>query len=354
MGTGLPITWLDTILLVVGSLSLLGAFTIVMTYVLFRDLRGTARLLLVFLSLTDIMTTAANVAGIAMRPNETTTGCQVQAGFAVYGTISSYLWTMFIAIYLYINVTYEKLKLNRRLIYFVFHPLAWGVPLVVVAVAGGLDVFGLDLDRRANVTNSNETGYRPPTVTAGWCFIRTTHAYAVHANHSSLPPKWFNGYWQDFWILMAGGAWELLSYFVCPVAYVLTIRRISKESHESETGSFSKDVMTEEEVRSINRKLTFIPLVYFLLHAWSTVRIILYFAKDYKRLSNEGLLLLEGIGDCGQGLLNCILFCIFTKSVRQQIFSSCKRGQYRSVTLQDGSGEESRQLLQGQNRNKRS
>lgn len=39
--------------------------------------------------------------------------------------------------------------------------------------------------------------------------------------------------------------------------------------------------------------MTFIPLVFFLLHIWSTVRLIVYFSKNYRLLANTTLLVLE-------------------------------------------------------------
>ncbi|XP_065842788.1 G-protein coupled receptor 157-like [Oscarella lobularis] len=335
----MSLQWLDVTILVVCALSIVGSLTIILSYVLFRDLRGAARLMLVYLSFTDLTTAVSNAVGIAIKSNTTTTSCQIQAGFAIYGSISSFLWTMFIAIYLYINVTYERSTLNRRLINYVFHPLAWGLPLVIVATAAGLDVLGVDMNR----LNSSENGsYARPTVTAGWCYIRSTHNFTTIHGHVTgydrSAPKWFNHHWQDFWIMMAGGAWELLSYIVCPVAYILTVRHIYLESRLDDT-SFSHDVITEAEVRSINRKLTFVPLVYFLLHIWSTVRIILYFSRDYKSLANKGLLLLEGIGDSAQGIANCVLFCILTRNVRELIFFCCRKPLSRNGRIQAGHRE---------------
>lgn len=102
-------------------LSLLGSLLIILSYVLFKDLRTSARLILVHLSVADFGVAASNLFGEAYHFDRHFNGslnsltpvsldrlCKAQAFFAHFCTISSVLWTMALAAFMYVVVT--KLK----------------------------------------------------------------------------------------------------------------------------------------------------------------------------------------------------------------------------------------------------
>lgn len=202
-------------------LSMIGSFLIVLTYILFEDLRTTSRRLLVFLSFMDFGTALSNSVGMFMDFESTTVGCQVQAAFAIYCSLSSYLWTAAIAVYLYLTIVRNKQTVARKLVTG-FHVIAWGIPLVIVSVAGGLQVVGYD--DRMTPPNSTSGFEMAATVTGGWCYIRGyqgSRGLLLSSSGSDEPPHWYDRKWYQFWVMIAGGAWELATFLFCLVVYVL-------------------------------------------------------------------------------------------------------------------------------------
>ena len=135
------------------SLSILGSLLIIASYALFKDLRTQARLILVHLSAADLGVGASNLFGIAygfdrhynnsndagdswlLSPPSVDKLCKVQAFTAHFFTISSVLWTMALAVYMYTVVTRLNLvglaaKVSRSFLWSscVF---CYGMPLLV-------------------------------------------------------------------------------------------------------------------------------------------------------------------------------------------------------------------------------
>ena len=129
-------------------LSVLGASLIIFTYAVFKDLRTLARQMLVNLSVADIMIAASHFVGLVARverfipyysndtQNNTTvptadTPCSTQAAFTMYGSISSFLWTMALGIYMLMVIVLKRPDVAK---YFVFmsYLVCWGMPLALV------------------------------------------------------------------------------------------------------------------------------------------------------------------------------------------------------------------------------
>lgn len=109
-------------------LSLVGSVLIILSYLFFRDLRTNARLILVHLSVSDLGVSFANLSGDAasfgqyfnqslafveqrkgLYPPYIDNLCKFQAFAAHFFTISSVLWTLMLAAYMYMVTT----KLSR-------------------------------------------------------------------------------------------------------------------------------------------------------------------------------------------------------------------------------------------------
>ena len=212
------------------GLSMLGSLLIILTYILFSDLRTTSRLLLVFLSLMDFGTALANSIGMASNYKGTTKECQVQAAFAIFCSMSSYFWTAAIAVYLYLTIVRQQQALAKKLVK-VFHVVAWGIPLIIVVLAGGLNVLGYDTDKYGKDSKS-------ATVTGGWCYIRKSSPaqpdepggnQSQLANSTDSPPQWYSKQWFQFWVMIAGGAWQMAIFIFCVVIYILIKVHIYRE-----------------------------------------------------------------------------------------------------------------------------
>ena len=149
-------------------LSIIGAALIILTFIIFKDIRTRPRQLLVNLSLADMITAVFNLLGMLINfekyldyqkipvENQTTLIndiCITQAAISQYATNASILWTISIAFYMFIVVVLQKDRLA-----FILSPLyylmSWGVPLVITVWFASVGYFGFE-----------------PETTPGWCNI---------------------------------------------------------------------------------------------------------------------------------------------------------------------------------------
>jgi len=141
---------------------------------LVKDIRSKAREILVHISLMDIMYSTANLVGLAipyrnhllrLNPDGTPRSpahyhtynkiCQTQASFAVYGTISSVLWTLGLAVYLYYRTVSRDADVAKwvvRVLYVVCYTLPLYITLWLLC--------------------TNQLGYSDsPLSGGGWCSV---------------------------------------------------------------------------------------------------------------------------------------------------------------------------------------
>ncbi len=137
-------------------LSVIGSVTIISSYVFFKSLRTTTRLILVHLSIMDLGVAIANLVGVIVNfdayyyNGETkdpmmhmpaihsdpssliNTACITQAALAVYFTAGSFMWTLTMAIYMYFKIVqYRDRKLAERT-YYASVVFSYVFPLVLV------------------------------------------------------------------------------------------------------------------------------------------------------------------------------------------------------------------------------
>ena len=145
----------NTIILTAASvLSILGASIIILTFVIFRDIRTPARHIIVCIALSDLISSLSNCFGLFMN-GKGDGSCIMQSFIGSTFIMSSFLWTMFLAVYLCIVIVYEKRDLGRKIIFPWFHIVSWFVPLAINIIAVAMGVLG----------NSHSL------VTGGWCWI---------------------------------------------------------------------------------------------------------------------------------------------------------------------------------------
>ena len=140
------------------ALSMLGALLIVATFFCFKRHRSKAREIIFNISLMDFTVSLANFVGIAVdfdsllyRPTNPYGAespphvhsdlhiindlCISQAAFAIYGTISSVMWTTSLTIYFYIVIMSDGGQMANRAVYG-FYVICYGLPLIVVGWLG--------------------------------------------------------------------------------------------------------------------------------------------------------------------------------------------------------------------------
>lgn len=125
-------------------LSIFGASLIIFTYAVFKDLRTFARQMLVNLSVADIMVAASHFVGLVAKVerfipyysnstqnNTTDRLCSTQAAFTMYGSISSFLWTMALGIYMLMVIVLRRPDFAKYFVS-VCYMVCWGMPLALV------------------------------------------------------------------------------------------------------------------------------------------------------------------------------------------------------------------------------
>lgn len=141
-------------------LSVFGASLIIFTYVAFKNLRTTARQLLVNLSVADIIISLSHFVGLlakyeSMFPINGEDGnftnvvtlphtnplCSAQGAFTAFGTVASFLWSMLIAVYMLV-LTQSKTAKPRKIIVPIIYGVSWGTPIVIIVALATMDYLG--------------------------------------------------------------------------------------------------------------------------------------------------------------------------------------------------------------------
>ena len=127
---------------VTSILSFLGASLIIFTYIAFRNLRTTARQLLVSLSIADIIVATSHFVGLfanferfiyndTWKTSATDPLCITQAAFSMFGTLASFLLSMAIGVYLVGILVWKKPRIWKKLLP-IFYIICWGIPVILV------------------------------------------------------------------------------------------------------------------------------------------------------------------------------------------------------------------------------
>lgn len=287
------------------ALSFLGSSLIIITYIVWADLRTTPRKLLVWLSVSDWISAVSYAYGVGKVFHSDSVDCVVQGAISTFANTSSFFWTVAIAVYLYVFIVRSNKRGADSLVLF-FHLISWGVPLAITVAALCL----------------NKIGYDASEVSVGWCWVKIEAPDHV------------------MWMLLTGKIWEFLAYVTLPILYILIKRHIHvAHAALSEYRPILASSSTAHSFSSMaDMKLTLIPVIFIFLRVWSTVRFILLLANSAAR-QHPVLVTLHGIGNTFQGAANCIMFVLFTRPIRTRLCNAlcCCCSKCRS---DQGAGEE--------------
>ena len=179
-----------------GSLSLLGTSLIIATYIAWKDFRSTSRRILVYISIADFFIAGSNLVGVWHRHAENDVLCEAQSFVTTTACLWSFFWTTFLAAFMYMTVAKKK-RNKAEIMLKVFHAFGWGIPIIIVGTALGLNKLGNDKD----------------FYTSGWCWISS----ALTNEERYL------------WMLLTGKAWEIAAYVLCSTFYLMLKCHIHKE-----------------------------------------------------------------------------------------------------------------------------
>lgn len=145
------------VLLVSTIFSTLGCLLIILTYALYKDIRSPSRHIILCISIADLIVSISNlVADIFINPSNKD-GCIIQSFIGSTFLLSSFLWTLSLAIFLYISLVLGKPSTAIALVHPWFHLVCWLFPLAInlVALATG------------NLGDSQDIAV------SGWCWINS-------------------------------------------------------------------------------------------------------------------------------------------------------------------------------------
>ena len=218
-----PQRYLAYITMVSSVVSMLGSALIILTFILWRDIRTVARAIVVFLSVADFFTAAGYLFGATvylrykLHANESEETyrdlCKVQSFITTTFPISSFLWTAHLATYLYVAIVNAKPQLAKKLV-IIFHITGWGIPLAICipAVATG------------------HLGSANSRTSVSWCFVSFNSTYPGSDSKFHERLAYYYGF--EF---LCGKFWEIATYVVALALYisvkvVLRIRKVSVNS----------------------------------------------------------------------------------------------------------------------------
>jgi len=214
--------------------------------------------------------------------------------------MSSFLWTMSIAIFMYLVIS-KKHTLAVKLIP-LFHMVCWGIPLVIVCFSMAFGVLG-------------------STGAVDWCWINSYE----HISWPRFSPE-------DtviFWKMIAGKGIELIACIFTTVTYIISKRKLDIQLEDYDQRLYL-NTNVRATLMDTDRKLVLIPLIFVGVRVWGSVRFLVQPYQDVYWLA-----LVQGVGDSAQGWMNCILFCITTRKIREKFVDSCfcRKKEVESTTV---------------------
>lgn len=204
-------TWNRLLVTITSAFSLFGALVIIITYVTWKDIRSTSRKILVYISIADCIVVSSYLFGAWLPPNTNSPACTAQSFLATTANLWSFFWTTFLAGFLYMTVARQRLRLAKTMFYG-FHFIGWGIPLLIVCIALQQDVLGNDRD----------------IYSSAWCWIRVQDT--GQSNSSII-----------FWLLITDKLWEVIMFVIVLIFYSLLKCHIREEVSNFVRFLFSKD-----------------------------------------------------------------------------------------------------------------
>lgn len=195
---------------------MLGSLLIMLSYIFYKELRTTSRLLLFHLSLMDFGVGLANFVGDMIRferfyvnqsdyyiisPKHISTAvsaaCQGQAFIALFCTISSVLWTCILAVYMYMvaNTIASRTQFSYKHFMWFSYTLCYGLPFMVTLWT----------------LLTGRLGYAPYN-SSGWCSLKSSNPWR------GQPYEQVNSYVTVF----AYDLWMVLTILMIAVLYIST------------------------------------------------------------------------------------------------------------------------------------
>lgn len=213
---------------VTSLLSILGSFLIIFSYLLFKDIRTRARLILFHLSVADLGVGVANFVGDVVKferyyfnsvngtllpspPAAAVFFCKTQAFLALFFTISSILWTCILAVYMYFLIV-EKTDFFMKYYVLGSYVFCYGLPLLICIW----------------LITTNRLGYSPYNA-SGWCSLIVKRVQSNSMGVSIDSEERFVNTDDIYVAIFAYDLWIVTTIVLTVVVYVSTFYFIRQE-----------------------------------------------------------------------------------------------------------------------------
>ena len=191
------------------GLSISGSFTIAASYVSWQDIQTTSRKILLFLSISDFLIAATNLVGLFLpMDNENypqNSRCVMQSFITNAASITSFLWTATLAIYLYLAIVKNKQGLGKKLLP-LFHVFNWSLGPIINGIA----------------LYENALGYSSDSLSGGWCWIY--HNSSLDTNKTFMISKK-----EILWIMLDAKGIEIIIYPAIILIYAIIKCKLHRE-----------------------------------------------------------------------------------------------------------------------------
>ena len=215
--SSVPLSFVSSILSILGSLS------IIITFILWKDVRrSTARVLLLFLAIADLGTGISYLVAVigfeGFRLNDITFNnatydykifCQTQSFFTTFFPVSSFFWTSVMGLYFLVALVFRRPRWGPKLM-IILNIIGWGAPAIFLSAMVSLGFLGPFFQGTVNGTGNGNYSY---PVSAAWCFVSNNDRYHIIRNspHSNTLYWVFEG--------ICGKFWEFLAVFIIVICY---------------------------------------------------------------------------------------------------------------------------------------
>lgn len=323
------------------------------------------RQLIYWLSMSDFISSGVYFVSSFEKAGSTSAACETLALIGIFFPVSSFLWTDFIAYYLYRMIVQNQFYSQEewQSVMRIFHFISWGAAGMCVLFVAAFGHAGKD---------SNNTG--------GWCWVKASGNYELF-----------------IWEMVGGKLVELTSCVVIlPLLYTVAIRRLTQlerssritrsKKSASSSSSFhdvvgasksppaspgqvrrspattisielnnplidehdSNDAMRRESsvdsepshpqrptasstassvtFREFYLKMGAVPVVFFLIRLWGNVRIFIYaFAASSSPATDAAdgwMRVMHAVFDPSQGFFNSLIFVLLSREERTNVLSA--------------------------------
>lgn len=304
------------IAIVSSSLSCISSILIVFTFVMWKDIRSGSRTVITFLAVADFFTALGYILGSINHllhydrapgsPHCVTFSviCQIQSFITSWSSVSSFIWTSALALYLYLTLVKSRIFLAQGLMT-AFHVVGWGFPIL----------FCLPL------LAAGKLGFSPYAAST-WCFISQNIAKTYDDRTAQ----------SDVYLYFLGGKlWEIAAYVIVIVFYALIKIHIRQQTSGNTASQKLLTAGFVDVVKKADRKLTLIPVVFVLLRMWGTLQFFFSLAVQTecgcvsKSIGRAFTFfgIIQAIGDGGQGWGNFVLYILASGKIRRRLLSCC-------------------------------